>query len=322
MKKLYIHVGLAKTGTTAIQEFSYLNREKLKYNGIFYPEETFGLIEHAHHQLALDLERCIEGRDLQIICCDFLDRNNDQDCDLFLSSEYFFTVYLNKPLMFIDFIKLMQKLFDVYILITIRRDDLMLQSLYLQEIKGMKMKFSFEQWIDLRIPTIGTVYFFIEALSSLLPGKIFIIPYVEGDDVIARFFKCLLINVDGLRKPQWADSARFGYKHCSALYWLGLEGLGFMASSEDILALSCDIKSAFAFDEFNYQIISSGISAKILNYCEVYYKVIAKIHHIHYPMFDMNPLVSVERRLAPEVLNALEREYIVQSVKKILPAWG
>lgn len=37
MKTLYIHIGTAKTGTTSIQNFCGLNREKLKEQGVLYP---------------------------------------------------------------------------------------------------------------------------------------------------------------------------------------------------------------------------------------------------------------------------------------------
>lgn len=37
MKTLYIHIGTPKTGTTSIQNFCGLNREKLKEQGVLYP---------------------------------------------------------------------------------------------------------------------------------------------------------------------------------------------------------------------------------------------------------------------------------------------
>ncbi len=37
MTKLFLHIGLPKTGSTAIQRFFYLNQEKLQENGILYP---------------------------------------------------------------------------------------------------------------------------------------------------------------------------------------------------------------------------------------------------------------------------------------------
>lgn len=42
MKKIYIHVGMPKTGTTALQAFFYKNREILKEKGCIYPLEYGG----------------------------------------------------------------------------------------------------------------------------------------------------------------------------------------------------------------------------------------------------------------------------------------
>ncbi len=47
---LYIHIGLPKTGTSAIQEFLTLNRKELLNHGILYPEEC--IIKNAHYPLA------------------------------------------------------------------------------------------------------------------------------------------------------------------------------------------------------------------------------------------------------------------------------
>lgn len=44
MKTLYIHIGTPKTGTTSIQNFCGLNREKLKEQGVLYP------IMHYHYE--------------------------------------------------------------------------------------------------------------------------------------------------------------------------------------------------------------------------------------------------------------------------------
>jgi ribosome-associated translation inhibitor RaiA len=49
-KELYIHVGMGKTGTTALQEFFWSNREELKLFGIDYPD--YYVIAGAHHVIS------------------------------------------------------------------------------------------------------------------------------------------------------------------------------------------------------------------------------------------------------------------------------
>ncbi|MFM8329186.1 MAG: hypothetical protein ACKN80_02965, partial [Actinomycetales bacterium] len=53
MKKLIIHVGFHKSGTTALQESFHLNRKELEKHGVSYPE--FG--HKAHHRLAWSLSQ-------------------------------------------------------------------------------------------------------------------------------------------------------------------------------------------------------------------------------------------------------------------------
>ena len=48
-KKLFLHIGYPKTGTTAIQDNLYLNRELLKEHGVLYPNTAIHV--NAHHQL-------------------------------------------------------------------------------------------------------------------------------------------------------------------------------------------------------------------------------------------------------------------------------
>ena len=48
---LYIHIGFGKTGTTAIQDFFFENRDTLLRSGLLYPEN--GLSGTGHHKLAI-----------------------------------------------------------------------------------------------------------------------------------------------------------------------------------------------------------------------------------------------------------------------------
>ena len=50
MRKLILHIGRHKTGTTAIQRFLYGNPELLRANGYCYPDH--GAIGFGHHDIA------------------------------------------------------------------------------------------------------------------------------------------------------------------------------------------------------------------------------------------------------------------------------
>lgn len=47
VKKLYMHIGVPKTGTSSLQTFLFNNRALLKEKGIFYPETVNGWVQHA-----------------------------------------------------------------------------------------------------------------------------------------------------------------------------------------------------------------------------------------------------------------------------------
>lgn len=51
MKKVFVHVGAPKTGTTQLQDLLYVNRDKLSSAGVLYPAERFD----SHFLAALDL---------------------------------------------------------------------------------------------------------------------------------------------------------------------------------------------------------------------------------------------------------------------------
>ena len=49
-KNLILHIGMGKTGTSALQDFFWTNRGPLKKIGLYYPK--YGAVSHAHHLLS------------------------------------------------------------------------------------------------------------------------------------------------------------------------------------------------------------------------------------------------------------------------------
>lgn len=58
-KALYLHIGMGKTGTTALQDFFWENRLLLINHDIRYPR--YGSVAHAHHLLSPHIPRFLEG---------------------------------------------------------------------------------------------------------------------------------------------------------------------------------------------------------------------------------------------------------------------
>ena len=53
--KIFIHIGLNKTGTSSIQQFMMNNQEELAAQGLAYPE--YGRVHGGHHALANALQQ-------------------------------------------------------------------------------------------------------------------------------------------------------------------------------------------------------------------------------------------------------------------------
>jgi hypothetical protein len=131
-RKLYLHIGAGKTGTSALQQFFFQNRHVLQSHHIVYPE--IGIHQFAHHGLATS---CYEPRERQFFMPDtdilpledYLEQVIALDGDVLLSSEYLWHGRHAYKL-----ISLCEH-FDVKIVAYVRRQDDLLMSRYNQQVK-------------------------------------------------------------------------------------------------------------------------------------------------------------------------------------------
>ncbi|MCB2184117.1 MAG: sulfotransferase domain-containing protein [Desulfobulbaceae bacterium] len=136
-KKLFLHIGLPKTGTTAIQENFFLNRKVLERNNIFYPsfpwrhdkQWTKNVDVFAHHPIALNLYKPI----IQEIGEELFNQVNQSKCNrVIVSSEAF--AFHTKPK---DIKNFFDYIFEEISIIIYLRDPIdLLFSDYIQGIKG------------------------------------------------------------------------------------------------------------------------------------------------------------------------------------------
>lgn len=147
MKKVVLHIGTEKTGTTSIQDFCHLNREKLfKEHRILYPD--FGYDSKAQFELVAALHpMCNSGKraefapnvdyDPDKVWDSFCEQINTDEADICLVSVEHFSSRVNQD--GISFIrdKLSSKLPDVKveILVYLRNQVDMFQSSYSTYIK-------------------------------------------------------------------------------------------------------------------------------------------------------------------------------------------
>lgn len=160
MKRLYIHIGRAKTGTTALQKFLSDNPEPLSLHKVKYAET--GRYYNTHHPLAwsLHLEAAERGDGRYWKRASRYARLDKQPNDYWISlrneietspydtfvvsSEEFGVVldlHLTAPLL-AEFLEGV----DVGIVVYFRRQDDFLQSLYNQAVKGNEDRYTLGFW--------------------------------------------------------------------------------------------------------------------------------------------------------------------------------
>lgn len=139
-KNLYLHIGLPKTGTSAIQNFLVDNYEKLKneYN-LYYPD--FGRwVDGSHHEIAFALSpnpyQAMKGHNEQLAYLNELEQKIiDSGCTNILLSSECFHLYNNE-----NFINQVAKKYNVRIICYLRQQDEFLESIYKQEVQDVIYK--------------------------------------------------------------------------------------------------------------------------------------------------------------------------------------
>jgi len=205
LAKLFLHIGTHKTGTTAIQSMLWERRRELVREGILYPK--VGIEGAAHHKLAWACG--LGNRDLKL---DYLTdafegitrQASKFGTDIVLSSEEF--GYLHD----LDPLKVLLDLFDVKVILYVRKQDHYLESVYNQHVRMYSLRYS------------GSIYQFFQRFNffnqfnyRMLAGrweKIFgrenllVRPYGTGlvkSDVRADF-----LNVIGIApKSNWSGKS-------------------------------------------------------------------------------------------------------------------
>jgi len=142
--RLYLHAGMHKTGTSAIQKWAKANREVLENNGLHYPDYSpFAEMKiNGHmqftHSLAgkpsqLTLEECERLVEIWKKKC------LEKGCDLFFSAESIFRHLLKSQTMhprmaYLVKIKEIFSEFDVIPVLVFRRPDSFIESLYKENV--------------------------------------------------------------------------------------------------------------------------------------------------------------------------------------------
>lgn len=140
-KNLVLHIGMGKTGTTALQEFFWLNRAQLKECGIFYP--TYGTVAHAHHLLSPFTPNDLKNEWKFIAASEWIPKLNGTPSDsILLSSELIAWASRDE---IVDFCRSVQAWFNVTVVIYLRRQDNMVIANYNQLVKAGSQRRELDQ---------------------------------------------------------------------------------------------------------------------------------------------------------------------------------
>lgn len=138
--RLYLHIGMGKTGTTSIQRFCWRNRTALAKAGITYPDR--GIVDGAHHRLSPDVPAYV-GRNWNSIdpgewSAQLL---NAYDHPILLSSELMASA---EPDTVRRLAEVLLPLFDVRVIVYVRRIDDSIMATYNQNVKAGTQRLSLE----------------------------------------------------------------------------------------------------------------------------------------------------------------------------------
>lgn len=188
MKKLYLHIGLHKTGTSAIQSFLCQNRTSLSEKGFYYPDT--GKFE-AHHSIAAFLRKeASDGNNKLILKDKFLSLTGDNDVSI-ISSEIF------SECGDISSLSVLPEIYDdITVVVYVRRQDKLLESAYGQQVK---QNFESRKIVEYD-PYFFDIYKHLKKFRDVIPNANFLIRNYDGESLYegnsAKDFLVNVLNLD------------------------------------------------------------------------------------------------------------------------------
>lgn len=131
MKHLILHLGFHKTGTSYLQLWLYENHHHLGSAGICYPDFHMKHPNRNHHWLAKKIEA---DTDFDALAQDLDEFSGECDA-IVLSAEHLWTVLLADADRSIAFNNAFSKRFRLTLVVYVRRQDEMLESVFAQMVK-------------------------------------------------------------------------------------------------------------------------------------------------------------------------------------------
>lgn len=173
---IYLHVGTAKTGTSALQNFVGENLDRFAEYGYYYPET--GRVNNCHHGIAFYWGNQDAFKKIFDVHQDQLSRlsdelNTHQGKHILISSECF----LMETVHWEDLLSILPH-DNIKIIVYFRRQDSFLSSRYMENVKGNRIILPPVEWIEKNLYP-NEYLGILNRLSS----------YVEKDNIIVRVYE-------------------------------------------------------------------------------------------------------------------------------------
>jgi hypothetical protein len=197
-KKLILHIGANKTGSSAVQRFLSINSLALREEGIIVPDSEFQVAQRTqgNHVFGIQqlLDSPLDGRKRLEGAIDAVDVAHPEASAILLSAENL-TANPAAPSLFEGLVNR----YDIKVIIYIRRQDEYILSSWQQWYS--KISADFWAWILSVVGVLGDWRAYLENWESVIPrDKITVRIYerskLDGEDVVADFYSML-----GISKP-------------------------------------------------------------------------------------------------------------------------
>jgi len=198
-KTLILHVGMGKTGTTAIQNALWDNREVLATAGVTYP--TIGTVANAHHLVAPRCPPFLAHAGWRFLDVSewaplLLDAGTDR---IVMSSEL---IVWAEPDQVAAFCAALRELFDVKACLYLRRQDNTIMASYNQMIKAGTQIHAIDKIIDRqldRFDYLAKIWPWEKALGA---ENLIVLPYERGQFHKGDLIDDFLLKVLGIERPE------------------------------------------------------------------------------------------------------------------------
>lgn len=244
-KKLILHIGTEKTGTTSIQDFLYLNRVELEKNGVFFPTSPCGSPKFPNHRklatacfregrvddsfdsLNLTKESFSKWRD--IITRSVIEELGSNNSPLHVLSSEHFSSRLTTEEEIRTLYDLLVPLYDeILVVVYIRRQDEYVMSSYSTYLKAGGTKFeimsTLENHTDLNLYDLCNKWEDVFGFSSL-DVRVFERSSLINSNVVDDFCNVLGVELEKFELPKRESNPSLNSKAQEYLRLLNLSGL-------------------------------------------------------------------------------------------------